>query len=67
MTRVEQSMRAIDSFDRSKKGNRNITFGECVAIRERSGGDQYSALFDAFTLGFIKGQRAEKARRKEKK
>lgn len=46
-------------------GNYGMTVGEFNAIHQKTNGKTFDSMYDAFLYGFVKGQRAEKARQRK--
>ena len=61
---TEKMFALIDGVDAGRYG---ATAGEMIAINKRAGEDKFDLMHTAFKFGFLKGQRAEKAKMKKGK
>lgn len=61
---LNEYSRFLNDIRLIKPGNYWLTFGEIEAIHLSCKNDMYSAIYNSFKAGFLKGQRAEKAKQK---
>lgn len=67
MTRAERAVATVQKADLQVPSGYLLKVDELFALADKNNGASLDLAVDAFTLGFIRGQRAEKARRKEQK
>lgn len=62
---LEKYASFLDKISKVKPGNYCLSYGEMKVLMEKNKGSLWDISYDFFKAGFLKGQRAEKARRKK--